>query len=215
MSGGVCVKHVQRGQPVTLCTSYTTTPSTIPQGKHVVSVSYSYWQLYVPNRVSFPILYNCSNGSCEQTHSNMDYVQYSDVTASCLTIDNVQEYSEYILAVYFNMGDVKSRVNFSVTHGGIYAHTKKAITCIYHDTLYILEIGISVLYGSKHALHCGDSDPATTPGDWYHDNMPLRAYGWSYTITSATFSDDGAYQCRKKGRNVFRPPLQVYVYGKG
>ena len=68
----------------------------------------------MPVRLSFSILYNCSNGSCEQTHSIVDNVQYSDVTASCLTIDNVQEYSEYILAVYFNMGDVKARVNFSV-----------------------------------------------------------------------------------------------------
>ena len=73
-----------------------------------------------------------------------------------------------------------------------------------------------MLYGSKHALYCGDSDPDNTLGDWYRDSVPLVGeYGWNYTITSATFNDDGKYQCRKKGRNVFRPFLQVYVYGKG
>ena len=124
MSNGVCVKHVNRGEPVTLCTSHTTTPSTIPQGKHVISVSKSYWQLYVPGRVSIPVLYNCSNGSCEQTYSVTNNSQYSDVTASCLTINNVQENSQYILAVHFNMDDARTEVNFSVTYGGIYACTR-------------------------------------------------------------------------------------------
>ena len=218
MSHGVCVKHVNRGQPVTLCTSHTTTPSTIPQGKHVISVSKSYWQLYVPGRVSSPsILYNCSNGSCEQTNSVMNNSQlYSNVTASCLTINNVQEYGQYILAVHFNVDDARAKVNFSVTYGGIYAGQRKTITCIiYHVTLYISTIDISVLYGSKYALYCSDSDLDTTPGDWYHDGGPLHVYSWSLFITSATFDDDGGYQCRKQGRNVFNPPLQVYVYGKG
>ena len=122
MSYGVCVKHMNRGQPVTLCTSHTTTPSTIPQGKHVISVSKSYWQLYVPGRVSSPVLYNCSNGSCEQTNSVMNNSQYSDITASCLTINNVQEYGQYILTVHFDVDDARAQVNFSVTYGGIYAH---------------------------------------------------------------------------------------------
>ena len=37
------MKHVKRGQPVILCTKLTTTPSTIPLGKHVISVLYSSW----------------------------------------------------------------------------------------------------------------------------------------------------------------------------
>ena len=72
-----------------------------------------------------------------------------------------------------------------------------------------------MLYGSTYALYCGDSDLDTTPGEWYRDGGPLYVYSRSYTITSATFNDDGKYQCRKQGRNVFNPPLQVYVYGKG
>ena len=133
MSNGVCVKNVKRGQPVTLCASHTTTPSTIPQGKHVISVSNSYWQLYVPGRVSIPVLYNCSNGSCEQTYSGTNNAQYSDVTASCLTINKVQEYGQYILAVHFNMDDARAQVIFSVTYGGIYARQRKAITCIIYQ----------------------------------------------------------------------------------
>ena len=59
-------------------------------------------------------------------------------------------------------------------------------------------------------MYCGDSNP----GDWFHDGKPLGMYSKSYTITNATFSDDGEYQCRRNGTNVFSSPLQVDVYGK-
>ena len=39
-------------------------------------------------------------------------------------------------------------------------------------------------------------------------------YSRSYTIINATFDDDGEYQCRRNGRNVFPSPLEVEVYGK-
>ena len=71
------------------------------------------------------------------------------------------------------------------------------------------------MYGAEHTLYCSDSDPSTSPGDWFHDSVPLGVYSKSYTITNATFSDDGEYQCRRNGRNVISSPLQVDVFGKG
>ena len=70
------------------------------------------------------------------------------------------------------------------------------------------------MYSSEQTLYCGDSDPNTPPGDWFYDGKPLGAYSRHYTITNATFSDDGEYQCRRNGTNVFSSPLQVDVYGK-
>ena len=70
------------------------------------------------------------------------------------------------------------------------------------------------LYGSKQTLYCGDSDPDTPPGDWFHDGTQLTKHSRSYTIANATFDDDGEYQCRRNGTNVFSSPLQVDVYGK-
>ena len=80
--------------------------------------------------------------------------------------------------------------------------------------MIILKIGTNLLYGGQHTLHCGDSDHNIPPGDWYHDGAPLDVYSRSYTIANATFSDDGEYQCRRNGTNVFSFPLQVYVHGK-
>ena len=78
----------------------------------------------------------------------------------------------------------------------------------------ILLIDIHLLYGRKHTLHCGDSDPNTPPGDWFHNGAPIDRYNRSYTIANATFSDDGEYQCRRNGGYVLSSPLQVHVYGK-
>ena len=75
-------------------------------------------------------------------------------------------------------------------------------------------IGITVLYGGEHKMYCGDSDPDTPPGDWFHDGKPLGWYNSTKTITNATFSDDGEYQCWRKEGNVYSSPLQVHVYGK-
>ena len=61
-------------------------------------------------------------------------------------------------------------------------------------------------------MYCGDSNPNTPPGDWFHDGKPLGMYSKSYTITNATFSDDGEYQCRRNGGNALS--LKVHVYGK-
>ena len=113
MSDGVCVKHVKRGQPVTLCTSHTTTPSTIPQGKHLAGVSQFYW-----SQPDMGIFYNCPSDSCELTYSVMKSANHSDVSDSCFTIDNVHESREYILLAYFNVND-HATIKFFVTCGGM------------------------------------------------------------------------------------------------
>ena len=100
MSDGVCVKHVKRGQSVNLCTSHTTTPSTIPQGKHVINVSAYYWSLHIESNMR--TLYKCYNGSCRPGSSNVGNFHYLEVSNSCLTIKNVQNNSEYILDIYYS-----------------------------------------------------------------------------------------------------------------
>ena len=121
MPRGNCVRHVKRGQPVTLCASHTTTPSTIPHGKHVVSVSSALWLTHTGG---WQRLY-CSNGSCTQNYSHLNYRCHSNVSHSCLTINNAKkkEYS-YSLTVYFNPTNLmryRSFVHFHVTYEGMYA----------------------------------------------------------------------------------------------
>ena len=88
--------NVKRGQPVTLCTTITTTPAVIPQGKHVVSIHESHWFTYSTQAdgtiLSISCLYNCQNGSCHQC-SISTHVKYTilNVNSSCLTIDNILE----------------------------------------------------------------------------------------------------------------------------
>ena len=67
-----------------------------------------------------------------------------------------------------------------------------------------------MLYGNTKALFCGDSVPQSPPGDWYHNGAPLGVYNRSYTLANATFSDDGEYQCRRNGTNVYSTHLKVY-----
>ena len=114
MSDGICVKHVKRGQPVTLCTRHTTIPSTIPQGKHLIGLSQFYWR-----QANRDLLYTCPSGSCELTQSVLNSTHYSDVSDSCFTIDNVTENRKYILLAYFNVNNVHSNVNYFVTCGGM------------------------------------------------------------------------------------------------
>ena len=70
------------------------------------------------------------------------------------------------------------------------------------------------MYGGEQTLWCGESGPNTAPVDWFHDGVPLGVYKRSYTISNATFSDDGEYQCRRNGTKLLSSPLQVDVYGK-
>ena len=82
----------------------------------------------------------------------------------------------------------------------------------YNPLIPPLEIRLG--YGQTRTIYCGNSNHNTPPGDWLHNDKPLGAYSRSYTITSATFDDDGEYQCRRNGGNVFLSPLKVEVYGK-
>ena len=101
ISNGSCVKQVKKGQSVTLCTRHTTTPSTIPRGKHVISVSNSSW-LVIHEGVLKP-LYTCSSSSCKplSNSSDVNYTRYSTATANCLTVSDVQEEEVYVLKVHF------------------------------------------------------------------------------------------------------------------
>ena len=62
-----------------------------------------------------------------------------------------------------------------------------------------------MVYGTELTLYCGDSG---------HDGVSLGVHNKSYTIANAAFEDDGEYQCKRNGRNVFSTPLKVFVYGK-
>ena len=102
-----------------LCTKHTTMPSTIPQGKHVISVSKSQWFLVEKNR--YIPLYTCSNGFCIQQSSSVDYSHYSDVRGSCLIIKNGQEREQYLLTTSFYPSIVMTdtSVYFLVTNKGV------------------------------------------------------------------------------------------------
>ena len=95
------MKQVKRGQPVTICTSHTTTPSTIPKGKYVISVSNSSW-LVIYKGVS-KLLYTCTGGSCKplSNSSDVNYSRYSMVTTTCLNVTGAQEDEVYVLKVHF------------------------------------------------------------------------------------------------------------------
>ena len=88
------------------------------------------------------------------------------------------------------------------------------IITIIISIIIILKIGFNLLYGSQLTLHCGNSNHATTEGEWFLNGFTLRVYSRSYTITNATFKDDGEYQCRRNGTHAISSPLQVYVHGK-
>ena len=126
MSGGVCVKHVKRGQRVTLCTSRTTIPSTIPRGRNVLGVSGAIWKLIDRNGVITNLFTRSSVDDFYGAHPSSLYnsTHYSDVTESCLTINSVQEISTYILRTYLHESDVLTDtfhpdIYFYVTYGGM------------------------------------------------------------------------------------------------
>ena len=119
MSDGYCVRHVTKGQPVTLCTSHTTTPSTIPQGKHVLNVSSSSWLIDYRGMQRV----QCSNGFCPQNYSHLNYRCHSNFSHSCLTINNAQKKEYYYsLRVSFDPPNLKmysSIIHFHVTYEGM------------------------------------------------------------------------------------------------
>ena len=126
---------------MTLCTSHTTTPSTIPKGKHVISVSRSTWWVYRnPLLIS---LYTCLRESCTELNSTgVNYTQYSNVIDSCLTIDNLQKNEErYFLVTHYHPGPkyvlrVLSKSVFNVSSGGMLAY----VWSVYALLVFIVEV---------------------------------------------------------------------------
>ena len=110
---------------MTLCTIQTTTPSKIPQGKHVISVTRSLWFIVDKTGTQIP-LYTCFNGSCIQNSLNLNYTRYSAVNDSCLTIDDVQENKRYVFSANFHPTYVtKVDIIFQVTHEGMHVHSHR------------------------------------------------------------------------------------------
>ena len=124
ISRGKCVRHVKRRQPVILCTRRTRTPSTIPQGKHVLNVSITKWYI---RTTALSDQLHCSNGSCTQNYSHVYYRCHSNVSHSCLTINKAQEKEHhYYFTAHFTPPNVMmyksgSIVHFHVTYEGTYA----------------------------------------------------------------------------------------------
>ena len=121
MSGRVCVIHVKKGEPVTLCTRHTTTPATIPQGKHVIHVSKAHWK--IRNENGDPeYLYTCVNDNCTTYRNTLKYDYLQDVNESCLTINHVQNISTFISTKILQSNDLtlQSRrdIHFYLTYKG-------------------------------------------------------------------------------------------------
>ena len=103
-----------------LCIEYTTTPSTIPQGKNRIIFSNSLW--LVNYRDVSETLYSCSRGSCK---SRSNYTRYSVVTDNCLGVTDVQENEMYVFKVFYNpISPSQSNVSFymSYEHGELLMH---------------------------------------------------------------------------------------------
>ena len=111
---------------MTLCTEHTTTPSTIPQGKHVIHVSKVHWKLRIENDDLYYV-YTCVKDSCTPYHRDniifiYDYVK--DVNESCVTINHVQNIStlNFVSTNILQSNDLtlQSRrdVHFYVTYEG-------------------------------------------------------------------------------------------------
>ena len=80
--------------------------------------------------------------------------------------------------------------------------------------IFIHVLGIPQAYDGTQTLYCGNLAEDAQPGEWFHNGVSLGARSKEYTIANATFDDDGEYQCRRNGTNVFSSPLQVDVFGK-
>ena len=133
MSGHVCVMQVKKGEPVTLCTRHTTTPSTIPQGKRVIHVSKTHWKMRNENG-DLEYLYTCANDNCTTYRDTFAYDYLKDVNESCLTINPVQNISTFVSTNILRSNDLtlQSRrdVHFYVTYEGKSTSLCALIVCV-------------------------------------------------------------------------------------
>ena len=131
---------------MTLCITLTTTPSTIPSGKNVISVSNFSWLLNY--RGVSETLFTCSRGSCKVwwNSSDVNFTRYSVVTAnnnSCLTVTDVQEDEVYVLEVFYNpISPPVSHISFHMTHIGELLVLDHCHVCEYHIPHAIYFIGL-------------------------------------------------------------------------
>ena len=113
--------HVKKGDPVTLCTRHTTTPSTIPQWKHVIHVSKVYWKITKENG-DLEYLYTCANDNCPTYRDTFTYDYLKDVNKSCHTISHVQNISTFVSTNILQSNDLtfqsRTDVHFYVTYEG-------------------------------------------------------------------------------------------------
>ena len=110
---------VKKGEPVSLCTRHTTTPSTIPQGKHVIRVAY--WK-FRNESLDLLYLHPCANSSCGSYGDTFKSGYFKDVNDSCLAINHVQNISTFFLKNVLLSNEKaiisKIEVNFYVTYEG-------------------------------------------------------------------------------------------------
>ena len=87
-----------------LCTRKTLVPSMPPEGR-VAKFIGARWRRE-KREGNWEDLYECfENGSCverEQTSPSVDYLRYSDVNESCITISDVQENEIFSLELLIN-----------------------------------------------------------------------------------------------------------------
>ena len=138
---------------MTLCASYTTTPSTIPPGKHVIDVYKYEWLIrdrenildrsdvlfpYYRNQITndFKILSMCSNGSCQWSNSSDEnHASYLNDSNNCLTINRVQNREFYRLKVVFYNG--RDVITPPAIHVDFYLPYDKGMFCNYDNITLI------------------------------------------------------------------------------
>ena len=108
-----------------LSIAYTTTPSTIPQGKNMIIFSNSLW--LVNYKGVSKIIYTCSRGSCKlwPNSSDVNYTRYSVATDNGLTVTEAQENETYIFKPFYNpISPSESNVSFYMSYepGELFVH---------------------------------------------------------------------------------------------
>ena len=125
----VCVKNIKRGQSVSLCISHTTTPSIIPQGKHVTEYHHGWSVISIGPDGKFtqgsnPI--NNFNDSCYtlnglQTSTDAGVIFHANIHPKDDMIVRRNEFLQYPFRSFFSDEDHHDiEIIFYVTAGGMH-----------------------------------------------------------------------------------------------